>query len=44
MHAAGYKVAGWTRLIESLRAQVVRLRGDLAAIREQASYAEAKSA
>ena len=44
MYVAGYKVAGWSRLIQSLRAQVVRLREDLAAIREQASYVEAKSA
>lgn len=42
---AGYKVAGWNRLIQSLRAQLVRLRGDLAAIRENSSYyVEAKSA
>jgi len=44
MHAAGFKVAGWSRLIQSLRAQVVRLRADLATIREQSSYAEASSA
>jgi len=43
-HVAGYQVAGWSRLIQSLRAQVVRLREDLAAIRERTSYVEAKSA
>jgi hypothetical protein len=43
MQVAGYKVAGWSRLIQSLRTQVVRLREDLAAIRDRASYAEASS-
>jgi hypothetical protein len=43
-HVTGYHVAGWTRLIQSLRAQVVRLRGDLATIRESSSRVEAKSA
>jgi hypothetical protein len=43
-HVVGYKVAGWSRLIQSLRAQVVRLRRDLATIRESPSYAEARPA
>jgi hypothetical protein len=36
-HVAGLRVEGWRRLIHSLRAQVVRLRGDLATLREGAS-------
>jgi hypothetical protein len=51
-HVEGYRVAGWSRLIQSLRGKVVRLRGDLAAIRESSAraqpakdfYPEAKSA
>jgi hypothetical protein len=38
--AAGYRVAGWSRLIQSLRSKVLRLRGDLAAIREGADRAQ----
>ena len=39
-HAAGYQVGGWNRLIQSLRSQVVRLRGDLATIREGAAHTQ----
>jgi hypothetical protein len=39
-HVANYKVAGWSRLIQSLRAQVVRLREDLATIRKRAAVAQ----
>ncbi len=36
-HAAGCQVGGWNRLIQSLRTQVLRLRGDLAMIRARAT-------
>jgi len=39
-HAVSYRLAGWSRLVQSLRAQVVRLRGDLARIRERTAGAE----
>ena len=39
-HASGCKVAGWNRLMQSLRAQVVRLREDLATIRAGAAHAQ----
>jgi hypothetical protein len=34
-HVAGYQMAGWTRLVTSLRSQVVRLRDDLAEIQSR---------
>jgi hypothetical protein len=43
-HVAMYRVSGWVRLIQSLQTQIVRLRTDLVAIRQQAEVAAPRPA